>query len=152
MLFHEMLLRGSCVRYAVSIFRGGRDVRTASASSVSRISSNLTTIGLSHPSIFSRNSIYLTLRLNRCKNSLPNIPTKSVKRSRPRSSLLSTNRLPDNPCLSTDSRRSSPRNWIFRKPSPITMEHWTTAHAQLLHARNTNIPASDNQYPKRPTF
>ena len=38
------------------------------------------------------------------------------------------------------------------KTEPITMEHWTTAHAQLLHARNTNIQHLTTNIRKDPRF
>ena len=38
------------------------------------------------------------------------------------------------------------------KTEPITMEHFTTAHAQLLHARNTNIQHLTTNIRKDPCF
>ena len=38
------------------------------------------------------------------------------------------------------------------KTDTIAMEHFTTAHSQLLQERNTKHRSSDNQCPKRPTF
>ena len=38
------------------------------------------------------------------------------------------------------------------KTEPITMEHWATAHAQLLHTRNTNIEHLTTNIRKDPRF
>ena len=38
------------------------------------------------------------------------------------------------------------------KTEPITMEHWTTAHAQLLHTQNTNIQHLTTNIRKDPRF